>query len=148
MSRAVPGAARALAAELQRQFGRDAELAKQLNDAHRRLSQANDRLWWGIHPDGLAAIYEEHPVAFAENRSEVLGAPDPLASVQRVHWSIHSAFLAYQTAAEERRQLAADIGDAIRRLVDALTAAGWTEEQARNANVHHIATNNQANPRN
>ncbi len=58
MSRAVPEPARQLAAELQRQFGRDAELAKQLNDAHRRFSQANDRLRWGIHPDGLAAIYE------------------------------------------------------------------------------------------
>ena len=36
----------------------------------------------GLHPDGMAAIYGEHPaaaiVAFAEHRSEVVGAPDPL----------------------------------------------------------------------
>ena len=143
MTRAVPEAARALAAELQQQFDRDAELAKQLNDAHRRLSQANDRLWWGIHPDGLAAIYEEHPVAvdiaFTENRSEVLGAPDPLGAAQRVHWQIHRAFIDYQTVADERRQLAADTGETICQFLDALVAAGWAEQQARNANVDQLA---------
>ena len=96
----------------------------------------------GYPPDGLAAVYEEHPVAvdvaFAENRSEVLGAPDPLTAAQQVHWSIDSAFIDYQTAAEERRQLAADIGETIRQFLDALVAAGWTEEQARNANVHQL----------
>ena len=105
--------------------------------------RANDRLWWGLHPDGLAAVYGEHPavvdMAFAENRSEVLGAPDPLAAVQQVHGSIRKAFIDYQSAAEERRQLAADIGELIRQFVDALVAAGWSEEQARNASVHELA---------
>jgi hypothetical protein len=128
MSHAVPKAARALAAQLERQFGRDAELARRLADAQRRLARGNDRLWWGLHPDGLAAVYEEHPapvdVAFAANRSEVLGAANPLAAIQDAHRRIHSAFIDYQTAAEERRQLAAEAGELIRQFVDELLAAG------------------------
>ena len=74
----------------------------------------------------------------------MLGAPDPLAAIQQVHWQIHRAFIAYQAVAEERRQLAADIGELIHQLVDSLLAAGWTEEQARNTNVHELATHNRA----
>lgn len=144
MSRAVSEVARELAARLEQRFGQDAQLAKRLNDAQQQLARANDRLWWGLHPDGLAAVYGEHPAAvkvtFAENRSEVLGAPDPLVAAQQVHWRIHRAFIDYQAAAEERRQLAADIGEVIRHFVDALVAAGWSEDQARNANVHELAS--------
>lgn len=143
MSRPVPKPARKLAAQLGVLFGQDAVLARQLNEAQQRLQSANDRLWWGLHPDGLAAVYGEDPaavdVAFAEHRSEVLGAPDPLVAVQQVHWRIHAAFLDYQNTAEQRRQLAAEISALIRQLEDSLTAAGWTEEQARNANVHQLA---------
>lgn len=143
MTSPISDTARALAARLERQFGRDAEFATRLASAQDRLTRANERLWWGLHPDGLAAVYGERPaaldVAFAENRSEVLGAPDPLAAVQQVHWSITKAFIDYQAAAEERRQLAAEIGELIREFVDELVAAGWTEEQARNANVHELA---------
>lgn len=144
MNQPVPDRARTLAAQLDALFAQDAALARRLNTAQQRLQAANDQLWWGLHPDGLAAVYGEHPaaidVAFAEHRSEVLGAADPLAAIQRVHWSIAGAFTAYQTAAEERRQLAADIGELIRQLVDALLAAGWSEQQARNANVHELAS--------
>jgi hypothetical protein len=146
MNGVITDVARKLAAELEHQFGRDAELAKRLGDAQDRLMRANERLWWGLHPDGLAAVYGEDPaavdMAFAENRSEVLGAPDPLAAVQQVHWSIRKAFIDYQAAAEERRQLAAEIGETIRQLLDALVSAGWTEEQARDANVHQLAATN------
>ena len=151
MSHAVPEAARALAAQLEIQFGRDAELANRLADAQRRLARGNDPLWWGLHPDGLAAVYEEHPapvdVAFAANRSEVLDARNPPAAIQNAHWRLHSAFIDYQTAAEERRQLAADAGELIRQFVDELLAAGWTEPQARNANLHELtSTTKQPNP--
>jgi hypothetical protein len=143
MDGAISDTARQLAAQLEHRFAQDAELAQRLCDAQERLAQANDQLWWGIHPDGLAALYAKHPaaidVAFAENRSEVLGAPDPLAAVQQVHWSIHRAFIAYQTAADARRALAADTGETIREFVDALIAAGWTEQQARIADVHQLA---------
>jgi len=148
MTGAITDAARELAAQLECQFARDAALATRLADAQDRLMRANDRLWWGLHPDGLAAVYGEHPaaveIAFAENRSEVLGAPDPLAAIQQVHWTIRKVFVDYQSVAEERRQLAADVGELIREFVEELVAAGWSEEQARNANVHKLAaTNNQ-----
>jgi hypothetical protein len=148
MKRSVPELARRLAAQLDAKFGQDAALARRLNAAQWRLQRANDRLWWGLHPDGLATVYGEAPaavdVAFAEHRSEVLGARDPLAAVQQVHWQIDRAFIVHQTVAEERRQLAADIGELIRQFVDALLVAGWSEEQARGTNVRELASNNPA----
>jgi site-specific recombinase XerD len=45
----------------------------------------------------------------------------------------------YQEAAENRRQLAAEIGEVIGRFVDELVDAGWSEAEARNANVHELA---------
>jgi hypothetical protein len=143
MSGEIPVRAREVAARLSAAFTADQRLAERLGDAQRRLQRANDELWWGLHPDGLATVYQEEPAvvdqAFATNRSEVLGAPDPLAAIQRVHWQIHRAFHDYQAAGEQRRQLAADAGELIRELVDALTAAGWTEDQARDADVHQLA---------
>jgi len=151
MTHAVPERARRLAEQLDKLFGQDAALATRLNAAYRRLHAANDRLWWGFHPDGLASVYCEDPaavdVAFAEHRSEVLGAADPLAAIQQVHWSIRSAAHDYQAAAEERRQLAGHVGEVIRQFVDALVAAGWSEEQARTTNIHELAQSNPATPR-
>jgi hypothetical protein len=142
MSRAVPEQARRLAAELERRFARDAELATELNDAQRRLQRANDRLWRGLHPDGIAMIYREHPAAVeaatARNRSEVLDAPDPLRAVQRVHWTIHKAFTSYQDAAERRRQLAAETGELAGKLITALIGAGWSQQDARDANIRSL----------
>jgi hypothetical protein len=150
MTSTVPDAARELAARLERQFGKDAELTKRLADVQQRLTRANDQLWCGIHPDGLATVYGEHPaaveIASTCNRSAVLDAPDPLAAVQQVHWAIRSALIDYRTAAEERRQLAAHTGELIRQFLDALVAAGWTEKQARNANVHELAQQAPATP--
>lgn len=144
MSRVIPPDARELAAELDRRFAQDAQLAKRQADAEQRLTWANDQLWCGLHPDGLAAIYgEDHAavaVAFAGSRSEALGSHDPLTAVQRVHWRIHRAFIDYQTATEGHRQLAAGTGELIRWFVDGLVAAGWSEQDARNANVHELAS--------
>jgi hypothetical protein len=63
MSGAISEKAHELAAQLERQFGKDAELDRQLADAQDRLTRANERLWSGLHPDGLAAVYGEHPAA-------------------------------------------------------------------------------------
>jgi len=60
--------------------------------------------------------------AAVHSESEVLGSHDPLGAVQEVHWQIHDAHNDYQTAAEDRRQLAADIGELIRQSTS-LTAA-------------------------
>ena len=62
-----------------------------------------------------------------------------LALVQEIHWTIHGAFTEYQTVSERRRQLAADTGELIGRFIDALVAAGWSEEEARNANVDELS---------
>jgi hypothetical protein len=109
--RAVPAQVRVVAGRLATLFGEDQQIVRQLNDAARRLRAANDRLSAGRVLD--------------------LGA---------VHWQIHGAFCDYQHAAEQRRQLAASVGELAVRLTDLLTAAGWSIEQARAANVHHLAT--------
>jgi hypothetical protein len=49
--------------------------------------------------------------------------------------TVRGAFVDYQQAAEDRRMLGADVGEAVVRLVDAMTAAGYSEQQARNADV-------------
>ncbi|MGH2844357.1 MAG: hypothetical protein ACRDKL_12365 [Solirubrobacteraceae bacterium] len=107
---AVPARAQTLAARLAGLFDADLQIIARLNDAHRRLAAANDRRWTG-------------PVL------------DPLG----LHHEVHSAFFAYQQAAEERRQLGFDVGELSQQLTDTLTNAGHTREQARSANVHELA---------
>jgi hypothetical protein len=91
----------------------------------------------------MAAVYDEHPaavnVAFAEKRSDVLGAPDPLKGLRQAHWQIHQAHCDYQHVAEDRRRLAADTGEIIRTFLDELVAAGWSETEARDANIRELA---------
>jgi hypothetical protein len=41
----------------------------------------------------------------------------------------------YQKAAEDRRHLASEIGEAIARFIDALIDAGWTRQDAERADV-------------
>jgi hypothetical protein len=100
-----------VAARLGALFGTDQQIVRQLNDAHDRLQAANDRLRAG-----------------------------PVLDLGPVHGQIHSAFCDYQHAAEQRRQLAVDVGELAAQLTDLLTAAGWTAGQARAANVHQLAT--------
>jgi hypothetical protein len=111
--RSVPAHARQLAARLSGLFDRDLEIVKRLNDAHHRLATANQQL------DARAAPH-------------TLSLPD-------LHSQIHRAFCAYQDASEQRRQLAVDAGEIAQQLTDALTAVGWTAQQARRANVHQLA---------
>jgi hypothetical protein len=107
---AVPARARALAARLAGLFEADQQIVVALNEAHRRLLAANDRLW-----------------------------TDPPADRLVVHEQVRRAFWAYQQASEQRRQLGVDVGELSQQLADALTAAGLTREQARSANVHQLA---------
>jgi PAS domain-containing protein len=129
---------------LERLFAQDTQLARRLNVEHRRLVDANDRLWSGLHPDGLPAIYRhacgavQLEPAFAAG-SQVLQSTDPLAELQRAHWEIHEAHHRYQDIAEQRRHLAATIGEHVAAFVRALTVIGWSQEKARSANVGQIA---------
>jgi hypothetical protein len=96
-----------------------------LSGAQRRLRHANDRLRPGIS-DVLMPI---------ENGSAVPG----LAALREIHSQIHRAFCEYQSACEERRQLAVDVGELAAGLTEALCAAGFTRDQARRADVHQLA---------
>jgi len=107
---AVPARARAVAARLAALFQTDSEIVGALNDAHHLLARANDLLWPGP-------------------------AADPLA----IHQQIHRAFWVYQQASEQRRELAVDVGELSQQLTDTLTAAGYSRQQARSANVHELA---------
>jgi hypothetical protein len=145
-ARAVPDRARTLARELAGLFTRDRDLAIAQNDALQRLRDANDRLWSGLAPEGLGEIYGGHAEFEAVSleaafhaRSEVLESGDPLAGVQEVHWEIHRAMIDHQNAAEDRRHLAGEIGEATARFVDALIDAGWTRQDAESANVDELA---------
>jgi hypothetical protein len=106
----VPVQARALAARLARLFQTDQEIVVRLNDAHHQLAAANDRLWSG-----------------------------PAADPAGIHEQIRRAFCSYQHASEQRRELAVDVGELAQQLADTLTAAGYSRQQARSANVDALA---------
>jgi hypothetical protein len=151
--RAVPETARRLAGELVEAFGEDQALAERQAEAQHQWQAANDRLWSGVHPDALGVVYA-NAAAAAGGSSEVVGALGdaldgglPAAEVQaavlvvlqQVHWALHRAFCDYQTLCEDRRHLAAEIGELAAGMVAALVAAGWSETQARQADVHQLA---------
>jgi hypothetical protein len=89
-------------------FERDRQLAMDMNAAQRRLLAANDQV-----------------------RTRALAG----SSASDLAVTIRAAFVDYQRAAEVRRGLGADVGEAVVRLVDAMTAAGFSEDQARRADV-------------
>jgi hypothetical protein len=146
--RSVPARACQLAGRLSALFDQDSLIAGRLNDAQRRLTQANDRLWSGLAPDAFGLIYDgaapagHSPIAGLIDASAAGGPASQTAVLQalaQAHWQVHRAFRDYQTLSEERRQLAADVGELCRAFVNVLTQAGWTEHEARNANVHQLA---------
>jgi hypothetical protein len=144
--RVVPALARELAARLSVLFERDVEIVQRLNDAQRRLSEANERLWSGLSPDAFGLIYDGAAVAaVGSSRVAALmdGARDAetavLAALGQIHWSIHRGFCEYQSACEERRQLAVDVGEITAKFIEVLCRAGFSEDDARQANVHELA---------
>jgi hypothetical protein len=140
----VPAQARELAARLSELFERDCVIVARLNDAHRRLREANERLWCGLHPDALALIYNEAAPAGRSQIAELIGTASDgqaalLCGLQQAHWQIHHGFGQYQSGCEQRRQLAVEVGELSARLTDVLVAAGWTVPDARSADVHQLA---------
>lgn len=53
----------------------------------------------------------------------------------QVSAEVQQAFVEFSYAAEKRRQIAGQVGEATVRLVDAMRAAGFSEAQARNADM-------------
>jgi hypothetical protein len=141
--------ARALAARLAALFERDVAIVERLNDAQRRVRDANERLWSGLSPDAFGLIYDGAAPAGQSEIAKMIGdarragGPDAdtavLGALQDVHWAIHRSFCAYQSACEERRQLAVDVGELSQQLTEVLCAAGWSRGDARNADVHKLA---------
>jgi integrase len=123
----VPDAAWQLGGQLADAFEQDRTLAEQLNDAQHRLQAANGQLWTGLHPNALRLVYDARAAVGVEERASVItgrmidalrsGLPAAeveaavLPCLQEAHWAIHRAFCDYQRLGEERRHLAAEIGD-------------------------------------
>jgi len=149
--RPVPAGARELAARLSALFETDVRIVARMNDAQHRLACANDRLWSGLAPDAFGLIYDGAAPAGHSQIAALIktmlhagrSGPEPpvavLAALQEIHSTIHRAFWAYQSACEQRRELAVDVGELAVQLTDALCAAGWSEQEARRADVHQLA---------
>jgi hypothetical protein len=146
--RAVPARACELAARLSALFHRDSLIAGRLNDAQRRVREANERLWSGLAPDafglrcdGVAAAGQSQIAGLI--RDAVGGGREPqavvLGALQDVHWTIHRASCEFQSASEERRRLAVEVGELSWQLTEALMSAGWSADDAQDANVHEIS---------
>jgi hypothetical protein len=154
MTREVPARARELAARLAALFRSDSGIVERLNDAQGPLRDANDRLWSGLHPDALGLVYDDADgVVAGRGASAIAGRmtdplrtggrresdPALLEALQQTHYAIRRAFHDYQSACEERRQLAVDVGELSQQLTEALMSAGWAEQAARDADVHELA---------
>jgi hypothetical protein len=128
---------------------RDVGIVERLNDAQRRLRDANEGLWSGLSPDAFGLLYDgaapAGQSAIAALVSDALSGGRPesetavLGALQQAHWTIHRAFHDYQFACEERRQLAVEVGELSQQLTEVLCAAGWSAAAARNADVHELA---------
>lgn len=144
-----PARARELAACLSVLFERDVWIVERLNDAQRRLRDANERLWSGLSPDAFGLVYDDAAPAgasaIAALMSDALSSGRPesqtavLGALQQTHWTIRRAFHDYQSACEERRALAVEVGELSAQLTEVLCATGWSEEDARTAHVHELA---------
>lgn len=145
----MPALARELAGRLSALFERDVEIVGRLNDAQCRLQSANERLWSGLSPDAFGLVYDGSApagggqIAAMTADARRTGEPDTsvaaLAALQVTHWAIRSGFHVYQDACEERLQLAFEVGELSRQLTDVLCAAGWSPDEAQNADVHELA---------
>lgn len=145
----VPARARELAARLSALFERDVEIVGRLNDAQSCLRDANERLWSGLVPDAFGLVCDgsaragQSEIATLMSEARSAGGLDTdtavLGALQLVHAAIHRSFCAYQWACEERRQLAVDVGELSQQLTEVLCAAGFSAQDARNADVHRLA---------
>ena len=92
----MPVLARELAARLSVLFERDVEIVRRLNDAQRRVREANERLWSGLSPDAFGLIYDGMAPAGSSEIAALMmgGACDAetavLGALQEIHWAITS----------------------------------------------------------
>ena len=141
MTGAVSPAARAAAARLAGLFARDQELAVALNEAHARLLDANDRLTSGLSAEALLGVYGPGgpDLGLSGERPPVLRDEFPVRALEQVAEAIRVAHNDYQRAGEDRRLLAFDVGDAAAELRRVLVGEGFSELEARRADVAALA---------
>jgi hypothetical protein len=142
--RVVPALARELAAQLSALFERDVTIVGRLSDAQHRLTDANERLWSGLSPDAFGLIDEGAGPAGSRQIGALMDGACAaevavLVVLGQIHWSIHRGFCDYRSACEERRQLAVDVGEITAKFIEVLCGAGFSEDEARAANVHRLA---------
>jgi len=141
---------RELAEALAALFAADRQLVVELNAAQRRLLDANDLLRVGVSADALrvlpgatgsgkaSVLWSVAPAGGSRGGESVGSAGCPITdryALEVIADSIRYALRDYQLFADQRRAVAADVGETTARLVDAMRAAGFSEEQARNADV-------------
>jgi hypothetical protein len=142
--RVVPALARELAAQLSALFERDVTIVGRLSDAQYRLTDANERLCSGLSPGAFGLIDDGAGPAGSSQIAALMdgvcaGEAAVLAVLEQIHWSIHRGFCDYRAACEERRQLAVDVGEITAKFIEVLCGAGFSENEARAANVHQLA---------
>jgi hypothetical protein len=137
--------ARQAAARLAEAFEPDQRLVVEFNRVQDRLLKVN-----GWLSEGLAeALHEFYGpggpgLGLSGFQPRVLEDPRPREALERVGRRIRDAFYEYQRVADERRTLGVDVGEATAMLVDALVAAGWSEQQVRDAGVLELSREEQA----
>ena len=138
--------ARQAAARLAGLFERDQRLVVEFNRGQDRLLKANGWLTEGLSAEALQEIYGPGGpgLGLSGFQPRVLEDPHPREALERVGRRIREAFYEYQCVADERRVLGVDVGEATAVLVDALVAAGWSEQQVRDAGVLELSREEQA----
>jgi hypothetical protein len=145
--RVVPAHARRLAGRLSALLTQDVAIVERLNDAQRRLMNANERLWSGLAPDAFGLLYDSADAATI-GTSEVAALtrddrPDSnamLAALQNVHWRVHRARSSTtrtpaRSDAGSRSRWASSPGSSQTRSARP-AGAHW---RAQEANVHKLA---------
>lgn len=139
-TRSVPNAARAQAWRLVEMFDREQCLAIELHEAQSRFLQALERLSPGLSAQALQSLYGPGSADLgASARPAVLEDPSPTTALEDVADRLRRAHVDYAHRANERRLLAADIGEATAQLIAAMDTAGFTAHEARGADVTQLA---------
>jgi hypothetical protein len=137
----VPPGARQCARRLCALFARDRQLAREQDAAHERFAAAAERLVGALSPEALRSILApggEHPAVVARAQRRLPHA-QPGSALDRVADALRGAFGDYHDIADRRRRLAGEADEETVVLVSELVAAGWSERDARNANVWQLA---------
>jgi hypothetical protein len=137
----VPEAARAHARRLRELFNTDQQHAIALNAAHDHLRSGLEQLTSGLSAEALRAVYGPTgpDLGLSGRRPPVLESDQPIAALEDASHRITRGFGDYQRIADERRMVAADIGEETMRLVRALESIGLDEQQALQCNVDALA---------